>query len=114
MSPPHALPSLGDHCPDSRRVDGPHHSWVFDGDDPWIVCAFCGERRSTTQVAVNALQPHDKRGAEGQAGGGNQRPANTLQGQSSSHLRRTVTNSARLIDGSVWITAPQGWWVQVL
>jgi len=34
-----------DTCLRSRRVDGPLHSWVFDGDDPYIVCAFCGERR---------------------------------------------------------------------
>lgn len=30
-------------CP---RVPGPH-SWRFDGDDPYIVCAWCDETRST-------------------------------------------------------------------
>lgn len=34
-----------DICPQSIRVDGPHHSWVFDGDDPRICCVFCGEIR---------------------------------------------------------------------
>jgi hypothetical protein len=32
-------------CAKSRRVDGKFHSWEFDGDDPWIVCCWCGERR---------------------------------------------------------------------
>lgn len=36
---------MTDECPKSERVDGPFHSWQFDGDDPYIVCAFCGERR---------------------------------------------------------------------
>lgn len=34
-----------DACPFSRRVDAPTHSWLFDGDDPYIVCHFCRERR---------------------------------------------------------------------
>lgn len=34
------------HCPKSQRVDGPFHSFVWDGDDPYIVCTYCGERRS--------------------------------------------------------------------
>lgn len=32
-------------CPKSRRVDGRGHSFVFDGDDPYVVCAYCGECR---------------------------------------------------------------------
>jgi hypothetical protein len=31
-------------CALSKRADG-KHSWSFDGDDPRIVCAFCGEVR---------------------------------------------------------------------
>ena len=31
-------------CPPSKRADG-KHSWVFDGDDPYIVCTYCGELR---------------------------------------------------------------------
>lgn len=34
-----------DGCALSRRVDAKKHSWVFDGDDPYIVCGFCDERR---------------------------------------------------------------------
>lgn len=34
-----------DCCPKSQRVDGQGHSWVFDGDDPYVVCAYCHERR---------------------------------------------------------------------
>jgi hypothetical protein len=34
-------------CAKSQRVDGKFHSWEFDGDDPWIVCCWCGERRRT-------------------------------------------------------------------
>lgn len=32
-------------CPLSERVDGKKHSWEFDGDDPYIVCYYCGEIR---------------------------------------------------------------------
>jgi hypothetical protein len=32
-------------CPGSQRTDGPKHSWRFDGDDPYVVCAYCGEVR---------------------------------------------------------------------
>jgi hypothetical protein len=32
-------------CAKSQRVDGPLHSWRFDGDDPYIICAFCNEMR---------------------------------------------------------------------
>lgn len=35
----------GTPCPLSERVDGPWHSWRFDGDDPYIACAYCGEMR---------------------------------------------------------------------
>ena len=31
-------------CPQSKREDG-KHGWVFDGDDPYIICAFCDEMR---------------------------------------------------------------------
>jgi hypothetical protein len=34
-----------DICPTSERVDGPRHSWRFDGDDPRIICVYCGEMR---------------------------------------------------------------------
>ena len=33
------------YCSLSKRVDGALHSWRFDGDDPRIVCTFCGEMR---------------------------------------------------------------------
>jgi hypothetical protein len=36
---------LAVECPKSERVDGPLHSWRFEGDDPRIVCVFCGEVR---------------------------------------------------------------------
>lgn len=41
-----------DVCPKSRRVDGPLHSWRFDGDDPRIICAFCDEMRDAQSGAV--------------------------------------------------------------
>ncbi len=30
-------------CPPSQRVDGPLHSWRFDGDDPYVVCVYCDQ-----------------------------------------------------------------------
>lgn len=29
-----------DLCPKSKRDDGAH-AWHFDGDDPYIICAWC-------------------------------------------------------------------------
>lgn len=33
-----------DACPQTRR-DNQAHAWQFDGDDPYVLCAWCGERR---------------------------------------------------------------------
>lgn len=30
-------------CPLSERVDGPLHSWRFDGDAPHVICVYCDE-----------------------------------------------------------------------
>lgn len=37
--------SDGEYCEPSQRVDGKKHSWMFDGDDPYIVCCYCDEMR---------------------------------------------------------------------
>jgi len=29
-------------CELSQRVDGQWHSWRFDGDDPYVICHYCG------------------------------------------------------------------------
>lgn len=34
-----------DRCRASRHVNGWTHGWRFDGDDPYVVCTWCGERR---------------------------------------------------------------------
>lgn len=36
---------MPDECPLSKRVDGKLHSWRFDGDDPYVLCVYCDERR---------------------------------------------------------------------
>jgi hypothetical protein len=36
---------MADECPKSERLDGPLHSWRWDGDDPRVICVFCGEVR---------------------------------------------------------------------
>lgn len=41
-----------EHCPKSTRVDGPWHSWQFDGDDPYVVCVFCGKRQDALTARV--------------------------------------------------------------
>lgn len=38
-----------DICELSERVDGKKHTWKFDGDDPYIVCSWCGEVRDAIQ-----------------------------------------------------------------
>lgn len=30
-------------CPLSQRVDGKLHTWRWDGDDPRVVCYWCGQ-----------------------------------------------------------------------
>jgi hypothetical protein len=30
-------------CSFSQRVDGPLHSWRFDGDDPYVTCVYCDQ-----------------------------------------------------------------------
>ncbi len=39
-------------CPLSKRVDGKLHSWRWDGDDPHVVCAYCGEIRDSLSGRV--------------------------------------------------------------
>ena len=34
-----------EYCELSKRVDGKLHSWHFDGDDPYVICFYCGEVR---------------------------------------------------------------------
>lgn len=52
-------------CPLSKRVDGKYHSWVFDGDDPYVICHYCKERRdaiSGEKIGVNFCQPTKQEG----------------------------------------------------
>jgi hypothetical protein len=55
-------------CPRSERVDGPLHSWRFDGDDPYTVCVFCDEMRDTlsgrTIRPAAPAQPVEHAGAD--------------------------------------------------
>lgn len=42
-------------CPVSQRIDGRLHSWKFDGDDPYVICVYCGEMRDAlTGVVIRA------------------------------------------------------------
>jgi len=43
---------MSDACALSRSVDGPKHSWKFDGDDPYIICHYCGEIRDAISGGV--------------------------------------------------------------
>lgn len=52
--PRDAIPNRGaERCPLSKRADD-EHSWKFDGDDPRIVCVYCGEIRDALSGAVIA------------------------------------------------------------
>lgn len=45
-------------CLSSERVDGKLHSWSFDGDDPYVVCCWCGEvRDSITGGVIKPVAP---------------------------------------------------------
>ena len=39
-------------CPNSKRIDGNGHGFLFDGDDPYVVCSWCGQRRGTTHGMI--------------------------------------------------------------
>jgi len=38
-------------CPSSKR-DSKQHAWHFDGDDPYVICSYCGEVRDAISGAV--------------------------------------------------------------
>ena len=39
------------NCQKSQRKDG-QHGWVFDGDDPYVICHWCKERRDAISGQV--------------------------------------------------------------
>jgi hypothetical protein len=39
-------------CPKSQRVDGLFHSFRWDGDDPRVICVYCGEVRDALSGCV--------------------------------------------------------------
>ncbi len=41
-----------EHCEPSQRVDGKLHSFRFDGDDPYVICVFCGQMRDAIKGDV--------------------------------------------------------------
>lgn len=45
-------PELRAYCSLSQRVDGKKHTEVFDGDDPYTKCVYCGEVKSATSGMV--------------------------------------------------------------
>lgn len=53
-----------EECLLSQRVDGPKHSWRFDGDDPRIVCVYCDEMRD----ALSGRVLRSRRVTEGEEG----------------------------------------------
>ena len=50
-----------EHCPPSERVDGKRHSWRFEGDDPHVVCHYCGEIRDAITGRVIRPRSGDSR-----------------------------------------------------
>lgn len=46
-----------DFCAQSER-EGSKHSWVFDGDDPYVVCTFCEEYRDAISGRVVKPSPY--------------------------------------------------------
>lgn len=50
-------------CLASGRPDN-QHAWEYDGDDPYVVCGYCGERRDalTGRLVVPPPVPAVKRG----------------------------------------------------
>ena len=41
-----------DRCQRSKHVNGVSHGWAFDGDDPYIICAWCDEMRDALNGRV--------------------------------------------------------------
>ncbi|ROS28892.1 hypothetical protein EDF22_0623 [Rathayibacter sp. PhB127] len=48
---------MADFCSTPVRIDGPQHSWSFDGDDPRIVCLGCGGMRDAISGRVLSVPP---------------------------------------------------------
>lgn len=48
-----------DRCPKTHHIDGRSHGWRFDGDDPYVVCHWCGERRDnlTGRIVGQRMTP---------------------------------------------------------
>lgn len=40
-----------DKCPQSQRADG-KHAWHFDGDDPYVICSWCGRMQDAITGTV--------------------------------------------------------------
>lgn len=51
LGPVDLMPWL-DQCPASHHVNGWAHGWLFDGDDPYVVCTWCHERRDARTSRV--------------------------------------------------------------
>ena len=45
LTPPAAPLAATVVCSASKHVDGKSHGWRFDGDDPYVICEWCGETR---------------------------------------------------------------------
>ena len=41
-------------CPRTQHIDGKSHGWQFWGDDPYVLCAWCGQMRDalTDRVVI--------------------------------------------------------------
>jgi hypothetical protein len=51
----YASPPRSEVCPVPVRKDTDGHSWKFDGDDPYVVCAGCDEvRDAITDVVIRS------------------------------------------------------------
>lgn len=84
-------PGTDDECPRSQRVDGPWHSWQFDGDAPYIVCGYCGERRDA--ISGRVILPKNT----------------TTPDPTPTELTRELRDAVGLFSGAMPITPRQAW-----
>lgn len=62
-----------EYCPSSKNEDGVSHALLFDGDDPYTVCAWCHERRDALRGHVIG-EKHSVRGIDWIVVGGESGP----------------------------------------